>query len=578
VITYRIDLADRHAHLLQVRLTIAQPAALQTVSLPVWIPGSYLVREFARHLSQLEAHQGSRSCHITQHDKTTWHIRCEGRAALVLSYRIYAFDPSVRAAFLGPQRGFFNGTSVCLRVHGREQEPHTVQLKSLPKHWQVATAMAPSAAAHTYASADYDELVDHPFELGPFWRGQFKAAGVPHDIIVSGALPDFDGRRLLRDTQRICEAEIAFWHSPKKKPPFKRYVFLLNAVEDNYGGLEHRASTALIASRRDLPALGSPESSDGYITLLGLISHEYFHTWNVKRLRPAEFTDYDYTQENYTELLWFFEGFTSYYDDLFLLRCGHIDAPRYLGLLAKTATAVLSAPGRHIQSVAQSSVDAWTKYYRPDENTPNLTVNYYTKGTLIALALDLTLRTEGKGTLDHVMRALWQRSQGGPISEQDIVDTASEIAGRSLRTELTAWVHGTLDLPLAPLLKRFAILWSEQPPTMAQQLGLRVTESALTGIKITHVLHGGPAQQAGLAAGDELLGVSGWRLRRLDEVKRLSTPGGSLPFLVSRDQRLITILVTLPSKPAGGAVSLQPQPASTASASAQALRLAWWQG
>lgn len=578
MIAYRIEVADAHAHLFRVTLTLAQPAREQRLSLPAWIPGSYLVREFARHLSGLQATQGGRPVPLQQLDKATWLARCDGRAALAVQYLVYAYDTSVRTAFLDAHRGFFNGTSVFLRVHGREAEPHQVELRSLPKGWKVATALEPqkvdARGQGRYEAADYDELVDHPVELGDFWRGEFKAGGVPHEFVVAGALPDFDGERLLADARRICEAAIGFWHG-KKKTFLKRYVFMLNAVDDGYGGLEHRASTALIAARRDLPQRGKRDLSDGYVTLLGLISHEYFHTWNVKRLRPAEFARYDYTQENYTELLWFFEGFTSYYDDVLLLRAGLIDETRYLKLVAKTVSGVLASPGRLVQSVAQASFDAWVKYYRTDENTPNSTISYYTKGALVGLALDLTLRQEGHGTLDDVMRLLWERSDGGPISEADIAEVLAQVGGRSYEREMRAWVHGTDDPPWQALLARAAVDWHQQAPTVAQRLGLRVSESALTGVKVTHVMRGGAAEAAGLAAGDEIVGVEGWRVRRLDELPRLVPPGGALQLLVARDQRLHELSLVLPPAPLSGAVSLAPAPADKAAPAALALRRAW---
>ncbi len=564
MISYRIDIHNPNAHLFRVTLTVPQPAALQRLSLPVWIPGSYLVREFARHLSGLEAKQGSRAVPLAQLDKATWQAECSGRGALVLTYLVYAFDTSVRAAFLDAQRGFFNGTSLCLRVEGREAEPHRIELRSLPRGWGIATSMSATAAT-VFESPDYDELVDHPFELGSFWRGQFKAHGVPHELVVAGALPDFDSARLLADTKRICETEIAFWHgdAPKRGDiPFQRYVFMLNCVDDGYGGLEHRASTALIASRRDLPRVlaatatpgaRSEEKSDSYVTLLGLISHEYFHTWNVKRLKPRDFAPYDYTRENYTELLWFFEGFTSYYDDLLLRRAGLIDEARYLKAVAKTVTGVLGMPGRQVQSVAQASFDAWVKYYRSDENTPNATISYYTKGSLVALALDLSLRAAGsrrQPTLDAVMRGLWARSAGGPITEGDVVDVLREVAGPAqadaLSRHLREWVHGTSDLPLKELLQRFGVQWQTSAATLTQRLGVRVSESALTGIKVTHVLRGGAAERAGLSAGDEVLAIGDWRLRRLDDVLRVQTPGHASALLVSRDQRLLTLSLEVP--------------------------------
>ena len=591
MICYRIDVHDAQAHLFRVTLNIPAPSATQKLSLPVWIPGSYLVREFSRHLSALEAKQGSRPVALTQLDKATWQAACSGPAALVVTYLVYAFDTSVRAAFLDAQRGFFNGTSLCLRVEGREAEPHRIELRTLPRGWQIATSMASRSSA-VFDAVDYDDLVDHPFELGAFWCGRFHVHGVPHELVVSGALPDFDGDRLLADTRRICEAEIAFWHgdAPKRADiPFKRYVFLLNSVDDGYGGLEHRASTALIASRRDLPRTAVPgarpeELTDGYVTLLGLISHEYFHTWNVKRLKPRDFAPCDYTRENYTELLWFFEGFTSYYDDLFLRRAGLIDEARYLKAVGKTVSSVLGMPGRQVQSVAQASFDAWVKYYRGDENTPNATISYYTKGSLVALALDLSLRSttsRRKASLDDVMRGLWARSAGGPISEADIVHVLSEVAGPAradaLARQLGEWVHGTGDLPLPELLKRFGVHWQAQPATLAQRLGVRVSESALTGIKVTHVLRGGAGERAGLSAGDEVLALGDWRLRRLDDALRLLAPALSASLLVSRDQRLLTLMLDVPeSTDAAGAVALSID--AKASRDASALRTAWIHG
>jgi len=574
MIQFRVDASEPNTHLFRVTLTIERPAAQQVVSLPVWIPGSYMVREFARHVVGLEARQRGAKLAVEQLDKASWRIACKERGTLTLSYQVYAFETSVRAAFLDAQRGFYNGTSLFLRVHGREHETQRVRIGTLPPRWQVASALPASKVdakgRGVYEAADYDELVDHPVEMGSFWRGGFSAGGVPHEFIVTGALPVFDGERLLSDAKRICEAQIAFWHG-RKKPPFERYVFMLNAVDDGYGGLEHRSSTALIAARRDLPRRGQNGQSDGYVTLLGLISHEYFHTWNVKRLRPTEFARYDYTGENYTQLLWFFEGFTSYYDDLFLVRSGLIDEARYLKLLAKNINAVLATPGRKVQSVAQASFDAWVKYYRGDENTVNATISYYTKGSLLALALDLTLRHAGKGSLDDVMRALWQANRDRLISEADIAQVTRAVAGRSLDKELAAWVHGTDDLPLEALLLKVGLQWRAEAPTTAQRWGVRVGESALTGVQVKGVLRGSAAERSGLAAGDELLAVNGWRLRRIDDVQTLSEPGSTLDLLVSRDQRLVPLRL-LPGA-VDGAVSLTG--AEKPAREALALRRAW---
>ena len=564
---YRIEAADPHARLFTVTLTVAHPQEQQELSLPVWIPGSYLVREFSKNLQRLSAQQGRR-VPLLQLDKHRWRATCRTDRPLVLTYEVCAYDSSVRTAWLDASRGFFNGTSVCLRVHGQEDAPHALEVASTAAtaHWSVATGLTPQSIDKrgfgVYAASHYDELVDCPVEMGTFWSGQFTACGVAHRFVVAGAAPSFDGKRLLADTQKICETAIHFWHG-KGKPPIKNYLFMLNAVHDGYGGLEHRNSTALICGRRDLPRTGEARASDGYTTLLGLISHEYFHTWNVKRLRPAEFFRYDYSQENYTQLLWFFEGFTSYYDDLLLRRAGLIDDANYLKLLAKATNQVLQTPGRSLQTVAQASFDAWVKYYRQDENTPNATVSYYTKGSLVALCLDLTLRREGKTTLDDVMRALWKRCAGGPMTEADLRAELASLAGRSFDNELDQWVHSTAELPLAELLAAHGVALKPEQPQLAQRLGLRVTENH--SVQLKTVLRGGPAEKAGMAAGDEWLGLQvqgqGWRIARLEDVAFYAGAATQVTAVVARDGRLLQLPMALPaaqaavapgkSKPAG---------------------------
>ena len=561
---YSVRPRDLDAHLFHIELRIERPSAGQQVALPVWIPGSYLVREFARHLSGLKASQGRREVALTQIDKHTWEADCSGRGALTLSWRVYAFDSSVRCAWLDVQRGFFNGTGVFLRAEGREADEHRVTLGALPEGWQVATGL-PEVAPGEWSAPDYDALIDHPFELGAFWRGRFTACGTEHEFVVAGALPGFDGERLLADTKKICEAQIRFWHGRDDgcdPPPFERYVFMLNATDDGYGGLEHRNSTALICTRRDLPRRGDASSADGYVTLLGLISHEYFHTWNVKRLKPREFAAYELQRENYTRLLWFFEGFTSYYDDLFLVRTGLIDEARYLRLVARTANQVLGTPGRRVQSAAAASFDAWVKYYRPDENSANATVSYYTKGAQIALCLDLTLRAAGRGSLDEVMRELWRASGGGPIGEDDILAALRRVGRRDFAPEIAAWVHGTDELPLAELLPALGVDLRRERPLLQQRLGARLNE-ATAGLKVQSVLAGGLAEAAGLSAGDEILALGDWRVVKPEDLTLYGAFEQPLPLLVARDRRLLHL--TLPQgREVEGAValSLQGKPAA----------------
>ena len=564
MIRLHLEIDDLRSHHYRVTMTLPHPAPRQRLSLPAWIPGSYLVREFARHLSGLKASQGRREVALTQIDKHTWEADCSGRGALTLSWRVYAFDSSVRCAWLDVQRGFFNGTGVFLRAEGREADEHRVTLGPLPEGWQVATGL-PEVAPGEWSAPDYDALIDHPFELGAFWRGRFTACGTEHEFVVAGALPGFDGERLLADTKRICEAQIRFWHGRDDgcdPPPFERYVFMLNATDDGYGGLEHRNSTALICTRRDLPRRGDASSADGYVTLLGLISHEYFHTWNVKRLKPREFAAYELQRENYTRLLWFFEGFTSYYDDLFLVRTGLIDEARYLRLVARTANQVLGTPGRRVQSAAAASFDAWVKYYRPDENSANATVSYYTKGAQIALCLDLTLRAAGRGSLDEVMRELWRASGGGPIGEDDILAALRRVGRRDFAPEIAAWVHGTDELPLAELLPALGVDLRRERPLLQQRLGARLNE-ATAGLKVQSVLAGGLAEAAGLSVGDEILALGDWRVVKPEDLTLYGAFEQPLPLLVARDRRLLHL--TLPQgREVEGAValSLQGKPAA----------------
>jgi len=566
---YRVEPYDVNAHLWQVSLTIAQPRRQQMLSLPVWIPGSYLVREFARHLQQLQAKQDGKACEIVQVNKCTWRMACVAGKPLELRYQVYAQDHSVRAAWLHAQRGFFNPTSLCLRAHGLDAQPHGLTLFAINSIASCAVSTGATALKGSkkrsagvlgeYRFDNYDHLADTPFEVGQFWHGSFKLRGITHELSVTGATASFDGARLLADIKKIVESALTFWHGKDGKAPFERYVFMLSAVDDGYGGLEHRNSTALICSRRDLPRLGVVKHGEGYTTLLGLISHEYFHAWNVKRLKPKEFLRYDYDRENYTRMLWFFEGFTSYYDDLLLRRAGLIDDAQYLNLLTKTINQVHQTPGRRVQSIAQASMDAWVKYYRQDENTPNATVSYYTKGALVALCFDLSLRQAKKpsqaSSLDALMRLLWRNSnaaqngQGG-ITQADFTAALRNLSGRSWVEEIAQWVHGTSDLPLQTLLAAQGVTLTPEPTAivpLAQRLGLRVSETA-HGIVIKNVMRGGLAEQAGFATGDEWLAIDDWRIHKLDELTLLSGQAPQVQVLLSRDKRLLRLTLQLPGE------------------------------
>jgi predicted metalloprotease with PDZ domain len=528
-IHYTITSHDLAAHLFAVSLTIDAPAADgQVLSLPAWIPGSYMIREFARNIVRIQAECGGEKVALSKIDKHTWRAApCDGK--LTVQYEVYAWDLSVRAAHLDQAHGFFNGTGVFLSVHGQEHLPHVVDIRrpddAACADWRVATALPALKAKRlgfgAYLAADYDELIDHPVEMGTFDIASFKAHGVPHDVVITGRVPNLDMARLTADLKKICEAQIALFEPKTKRAPIERYVFMTLAVGDGYGGLEHRASTALICSRGDLPVKGQKEMSDGYRTYLGLCSHEYFHTWNVKRIKPAAFAPYDLRTEAYTSLLWLFEGFTSYYDDLMLMRSGVIDEAAYFKLVAKAVNGVLRGSGRTKQSVAESSFDAWTKYYRQDENSPNAIVSYYAKGSLVALALDLTIRSETKGrkSLDDVMRTLWQRygrdfygSAGGKgVAESEVEGLFEEIAGLKLKLFFDLYIHGTADLPLEKLLTSFGVDYADERKKAKPGLGIRTTRDG-NDCKLANVYEGGAAHQAGLSAGDILVAADGLRI------------------------------------------------------------------
>lgn len=589
-VQYTIVARDLAAHLFAVSVTVKAPAEDgQVFALPAWIPGSYMIREFARNIVQIRAESRGQPISIKKLDKHTWQTEPSVHA-ITVHYEVYAWDLSVRTAHLDQSHGFFNGTSVFLRAIGHEDEAHVVDIvrpdAAACKQWRVATALPELKAKRhgfgSYVAGNYDELIDHPVEMGTFELAGFKAHGVPHEIAITGVVPNLDMARLTADLKKICSAQIAFFEPDSKRAPMKRYVFLTLAVGDGYGGLEHRASTALICARADLPILGQPAMSEGYRTFLGLCSHEYFHTWNVKRIKPAAFAPYDLQAENYTSLLWLFEGFTSYYDDLILVRSGLIDEQAYFKLLAKTINGVLRGSGRNKQSVAESSFDAWTKYYRQDENAPNAIVSYYTKGSLVALALDLTIRAETKGrkSLDDVMRALWKsygrdfysKNGGQGVTDAALEALFDEVTGVRMRRLLERYARGTVDLPLARLFAPFGITLEANVDQSKVSLGARIARDGVE-CKLASVHEGSAAHIAGLSAGDILIAVDGLRVNatNLDGLLSRYAVGSKVRVHAFRRDELLTFDVGLDADDAPQFVlKAQSKPVS-----AQRVRAAW---
>ena len=542
MIRYRIGSRLPASHYFDVSVHIEQPDANgQALRLPNWIPGSYMIRDFARNLLDLRAEGADGELAIEQIDKSNWRVAA-AEGALTLTYKVYANDLSVRAAHLDHSHGYYNGSSVFLEVIGQSDRPCEVLIeRPAPKDcgdWRVATSLrrkqAEACEFGLYEALDYDDLIDHPVEMGNFTRIEFEACGVPHDIILTGRF-ECDQARLANDLKTICEHHIRFFGEPA---PMDYYQFQVMVVGEGYGGLEHRSSTSLVAKRDSLPKPGQKEVSEDYRDFLGLCSHEYFHTWNVKRIKPEVYRPYDLQREIYTDLLWAFEGITSYYDDLGLLRSGLIDAQSYLELFAQTLTRVQRGRGRLRQSAAESSFNTWTKFYKQDENAANAIVSYYAKGCLIAACIDLKLRalSAGERSLDDVMRRLWQDylEQGTGVEPDGIQQLVSEIAGVDLGDFLDQLIHGTGELPLPELLADAGIEVLRRVASNAKDRGGKPANGELpavdiggalkdgdNGLTILRVVEAGALQSAGLSAQDVIIAVDGLKLNLAQLEQRL---------------------------------------------------------
>jgi predicted metalloprotease with PDZ domain len=572
MIQYQIGSQLPASHYFDVSIHVDQPDPEgQALRLPNWIPGSYMIRDFTRNLLDLKASGPDGELAIEQLDKSNWCVApCNG--VLTISYRVYANDLSVRAAHLDHSHGYYNGTSVFLEVVGQADQPCEVLIeKPAPDDcddWRVATSLARKQVEPygfgLYAATDYDDLIDHPVEMGDFTLISFEACGVPHDVVLTGRF-ECDGERLAADLKTICEHHIRFWGEPA---PMDYYLFQVMVVGDGYGGLEHRASTSLVAKRDSLPKPGQDGIGDDYRDFLGLCSHEYFHTWNVKRIKPAVYRPYDLQNEVYTDLLWAFEGITSYYDDLALLRCGLIDATSYLELFAQTLTRVQRGRGRLRQSTAESSFNTWTRFYKQDENAANAIVSYYAKGCLIAACIDLKLRalSAGAKSLDDVMRALWQSYLDGDagVERDGIQRLVCELADADLGEFLDDLIYGTDELPLESLLREAGIEVTRRAAANAQDKGgkpasgnLPVTDlgAALkdgdNGLTLLRVSEQGALQLAGLSAGDVIIAVDGLRLNQAALENRLqrSKPGDRWQLHAFRRDELHHFEVELQAAP-----------------------------
>jgi predicted metalloprotease with PDZ domain len=515
---YRLDFSRAHMRYIGVCLslpsgTTASGTAGWQLSLPAWIPGSYLIRDFAKNLVGMNARTiAGESVAITPLDQQTWQLpRCD--QAIEVRYDVYCADFSVRAAHVDPDHAFFNGSSVFLRVHGLERQSHSVRFEgaSAPAHWRVATTlpevMVDDRGFGDYRVDDYEALIDFPVEMGVFEVVRWSSAGVPHRMVFNHPHPKTDLARIAHDVSRICSTEIDFFG----EAPFSQYLFLVALDQQGFGGLEHRDSTALIFPRDDLPLIGETEVTPAYQRFLSLCAHEYFHSWNVKRIRPNAFTQLPLARPAHTRLLWLFEGFTSYFDDWMVRRAGLISEAAYLDALAQTINRAVRGKGWSRQTLEESSFYAWTRFYQQDENAVNAIVSYYTRGALVALMLDLQLRLRG-GSLAAVMREIWREFGTKPLPEGEVVERFIERIGElSLSDFFEEALRGTGPLDFASLLIKFGV----QVEPLAEPTLSSVDVGAIIGgddprvAKVQLVFEDRPAAQAGLVSGDEIIAVDG---------------------------------------------------------------------
>ena len=531
-IQYTVWPADLHGHRYRIKLLVVNPDPNgQVLQMPTWIPGSYLIRDFSKHIETIEAYSTAgvrKIIALDRIDNDHWRLPPANGPVEILT-TVYAFDSSVRAAYLDTERGFFNASSLCLAVQGQEHLPCSLAItppeQAFADHWTVQTTLravkTDDRGFGFYLAKNYDDLLDHPVAMGEFQLVHWKSNGVTHRMAIQGCNHIVDTKRIADDLQAICSSTINLFEPKTKRAPFGEYLFLVNAVLNGYGGLEHRNSTALLCRRDQIPQEHIVFEESAYREFLGLCSHEYFHAWLVKRIQPKAFQPYDLSKRNHTRLLWVFEGFTSYYDDLQLLRSKRIDLKTYLKLVTDNWNAILRGPGRQKQSLADSSFDAWTKYYQADENTPNAVVSYYGKGALLALGLDLQIRafTKNKQSLDDLMRLLWKKHQTDGIAEDRLDALIFELLGdgfKKIWNEIKArYIFGTEDIPLQKWIDSNLISVKTKKLSALEKLklqfGIRHTE-ANGWLKVTHVLDGGIAQAAGLAPGDLLASIDGQRI------------------------------------------------------------------
>ena len=556
---YTLAMPAPQTHYFEVKMELGGfPAEYTDVKMPVWAPGSYLVREFSKNVEGLQARTvGGQALAVEKISKNTWRVRHPKQASFSVSYRVYAFELTVRTSFIDADHGYLNGSSVFMYPADNKMLGSTVAVQPAAGWAQVSTALRPTAGKFTYKAASYDELADSPIEIGNQKVLNFTANGTPHQVAMCGTY-SVDEPKLLADLKRVCEEA----HRVVGKNPLDHYLFIVHNLERGGGGLEHLYSTTLEVGRTTYG------TEAGYKSFLGLVAHEYFHLWNVKRIRPVALGPFNYDQENYTHLLWVSEGMTEYYSKVINQRAGFISRDEYLGKLANEITAVENTPGNRVQSAAESSFDAWIRYYRPNENSSNSQISYYDKGDLIGTVLDLSIAeaTKGEKHLDDVFRLLYDKYYLGlkrGFTDQEFQDAVAQVAGRRYDDFFRDSVYGTKTLDYATVLGYAGLGLTTAPLTTEGTSG--ASFSNRTGkLLVTGVVREGAAWSAGLNVNDEVLQIDGATPGEENVKTLLGGPvGKSVKLQVRRDGLSRDII--LPMVPSIDLkYQIQPLPNSTA--------------
>ncbi|HEX8427863.1 PDZ domain-containing protein [Hymenobacter sp.] len=530
---YTLAMPAPQTHYFEVDMSLSGFGKQYTdLKMPVWAPGSYLVREFARNVEGFEAKAGSQALRIDKINKNTWRVYHPKAKDFTVHYSVYAYELSVRTSFVDAAHGYVNGTSVFMYPDGNQQLASTLEVRPATGWTQVSTSLKPAGGQFTFTSSSYDELADSPLEIGNHKVLSFEANGTPHTVAMFGSAK-YDEAKLMADMKRVCEEA----HRVVGQNPLDRYVFIVHNIERGTGGLEHLYSTTLSTSRN------AYSTEAGYKGFLGLVAHEYFHLWNVKRIRPIALGPFDYDNENYTHMLWVSEGGTSYFGDQIVQRAGFVSAEAYLNDTSNGITQVENTPGNKVQSAAESSFDAWIKGYRPNENSANTGISYYNKGELIGAMLDLMIINETKSQkrLDDVMRYLYdeyylKKKRG--FTDEEYQAAVAKVAGRRYDDFFRRYVYGTETLPYATVLGYAGLNLTTAPVSTDAALGATVSTTG-GKLTVTNTLRNGSAWQGGLNVNDELLALDGNRLT--DDPNKLlvgRAAGSQVKMIVSRDGQL----------------------------------------